>query len=273
MIRKTALIAEGLLLCSLFVGCSKQSMPGQTEANLLLSSIQASEDPASAKSALDLSVLLRDLSFCLFPSSAEAVDSLGESYLELVPRMKVWSEVRHPSKLLILSLEPGLFSHSWNASQFDSLAQKHPLEHELWEFLEKASAFVWDCAPSTQDTFMCIGIWANSPVRKEDVGNLGWSPSIEPVLLRFVAELKYKLRLSSELTENELDNLYGETPEEFMDSILRDAQSCTSFLEDVQEGKPPSPSDIESSLDGDLLKAQADFVAKAIEHFQERNTQ
>jgi hypothetical protein len=265
----TAYAVSCLFLCFILVGCTKEPLLDPEEAIRILAPIQGADDPVSIAAAIELSILLEDLSSCLFANKYRNPGASPEFQLsELKHRMKAWREVAQPPHPIVLSLEPGLFQGQWGYENFKKLAAQYPYEQELWEFFEKAARFIWDSAPSTPDTYVCHMIWSQSPLKGVAVGEIEWEPTVEPVLQRFVAELRFKVKTISEYGEQGPENIYGATPTEFKASIMQDAQAIHFFLDEFENGRSPSLSEIEVALSGRFMKEQAKYAAGGIELFQ-----
>ncbi len=265
------LVIGGLLLCTLFMGCSREVILEPEESILVLADYQGSADQPSIQTAEELSSLLKELHACLFPNGSEDyAPTLGACYEELLPRMKAWPDIPSPPASLILSLKVGFFYESWEMEDIELLAEQFPLESELWNFWEEAVRFIWDCGTCTPDIYVCHMIWRFSPLKVKNVGELGWVPTVEPVLYRIVNELRLKVQSGSESTEHGIDAIYGVTVPEFKASIMEDSRYIAALLEELESGHVPNLTVVEENLSGRFMKAQAKHAAGAMELFYKR---
>jgi hypothetical protein len=266
-----AVAIRGIVLCSILCGCAKEELVEPKEAILILAPIQGVEDSASVHAAQELSALLQDLHLYLFPNDPEEpAESLQECFPDLVIRMTAWRQMARSPHSSVLSLEPGLYYGAWDGLGLQNLAAKYPLEEELWDFFEVAAGFMWDSAPSTSDTYLCLWIWSQSPLRGEAVRDFEWEPTIEPVLHRVVLELRGTVDLFDEFDGRGFTNVFGCTPNEFKTSFLNDVQNCFRFIEEENNGNSPNPSVVVEAMEEHYLKVRLQMAVNGMKRFQDR---
>jgi len=265
ILRTVVVVLSGMILCA----CSRQAYSDEiAETHRLLGPFRVEPSAIELDAAVDLHALLEELHESLFSRDGSIIQGpFQEKFPGILTRMKAWHDTSSQSHLIGMGRVAACITGPWYPHQVEQLAIQFPEETELWEFLEKSAQYLWNSAPESSDIKVCAAIWENSPLPHSESSEMVWKPSLRPLLNRMVDELYFVEKISFDVTESGIADVYQMSPQEFVKSFSASVRICKHFLDQINAGEEPEIAEVVGAFQGSCLERAFSTSLVAYESF------